>query len=509
MIFFSHANQQNLFNKAEWQLLAQLSVVKTKHAQRFNAGQPAVTLPLELLTHSLSFLDANDQISTARVCQHWRKVVCSTPALWTRINGIEHMSRFSLSLSRAQNVPIDITSMRIASTEDPKLLLLSRHLHHIQMLELELSSSFETIRRSSAAFGLFTTAAPLLKRITFTSATNFSWKVGAVDKIFAGCAPLLRTFELHGINAAEFTRSLRDIQSIQSISLRYTGISPMLVEETAHGFDNLATLNVELQSWVRASSTSSSFVSSLRRLNIRWTGTTAINPSSVIPQRDFWKLVPAIHVMHALHSDDAAPTIGQSVPAASILATATPYTMVTVRSFGAPKPRMHVRAVDVDDRERVFCGLVPWSLSGMLARIPADQVSILGIGTSAAGVGFLTEARCPAVRAIRLILDTTDLAWVVVFARDILNFTALERLEFTIERTVPGTDWSTAVIMRILGSCLASGSTLLQVAFKGFSPDPGCLTQLGAFAREVVVEPEWVEPDNERRWFTHPCFDWL
>lgn len=271
---------------------------------------------------------------------------------------------------------------------------------------------------------------------------------------------------------------------------------------------HIRTFNLEIT--IRSSSVNTPiFPPLLRCVNIRWTEQSPLVPGDLFPSDTAWKLVPIVRVTDVRNSRRSSSDTNGSGTSITIPETVAPYWAIHVRTSITSNSHVHVRAVDVEDRECIFCGFHPSRIGGVVSSIQADRLSDITLTTAAVALNALSDARCPVLRRIRLVSNTRDMNWVGTFARDILSATTLECIEFSVEADKEAFEWTTATILRVLASCMAAGCTLEQVMFLGFEPEARCASQAATFAVQVIVDHDWKEPSGERIWFTEPSFDWI
>jgi len=471
--------------------------MKMQHLFQRNLRQPLCRLPVDALVKCLSFGPAIDQLSIIRVCRHLRAYVTDSPSLWTRVDQIHHPTALSFVLEHAQDAAVDIINLRVGSNND-QLRVIAAHMCHVRTLSLYIDHDLET-----NAHAAFSTPAPLLQQLTIRRTGSYFRKVtwGALT---ASTFPRLSRFQTDHAGAdGSIWKWLPSIQSLHTFSFDFTSfLGSSFVGSVCVQLRAVVTMNLQLRGWEPSSALSSSPM--LRRINIRWTKPGSFVPGDTIPDHESWNLVRAIHVSHVSDSPgrpSEADLTGANFP---IPAEATPYRRLWIRTSGQ---KVHVRVVHQDERERVFCGLHPTTVSGVAARIPGLELTTLTVATTAIELGVLAGVPCPALRRIRLVLDTRDNTWINIFARDMLNVPMLEHLELSIDVNVIA-EWTTAMMLRVLGSCMAAGHNLRRVAFLGITPDSRCATRAEAFADDVVVDRNWCEPTSERVWFTEPAFEW-
>ena len=63
--------------------------------------------------------------------------------------------------------------------------------------------------------------------------------------------------------------------------------------------------------------------------------------------------------------------------------------------------------------------------------------------------------------------------------------------------------------MSVLASSVAAGNNILEVAFLGFEPEAQFIASARMFARELIIDREWREPESDRVWFTELPFEWF
>jgi len=281
-----------------------------------------------------------------------------------------------------------------------------------------------------------------------------------------------------------------------------------VVEHVSQQLCNLTTINLELDWWNTAPG-SEAMGPAVQQINIRWTKPGVFAPRDAVPTRTAWRSVRTIHVAHVHSNSDPPPGTTLDPSMFAIPETTAPYQILSIRTSGAANKRAHLRAFDSEDRERVFCGLHPATVVGMVAHIPGESLSAITISATAVALRALSDARCPLLRSIRLVLDTDDMAWVDTFMLDMPNIRTLERLEFSQEHGGAASEWTSTTVMRTISCCIASGNRLQEILFLGFSPEAQCLALAGIFSQQVVVDQNWREPKSERVWFTELPFEWF
>ena len=180
-----------------------------------------------------------------------------------------------------------------------------------------------------------------------------------------------------------------------------------------------------------------------------------------------------------------------------------------VRSSITSDSRVNFRAIDIEGRERIFCGLQPTTVTGLLSHIPAVKLSTITVTTAAVVLDVLSNAQLPTLQCIRLVSNTSEKNWVGIFARNILSAMTLERIEFSVEGNPKTVGWTTKTVLRILSSCLVAECALEKVVFLGFEPEARCVSLAATFAEEIIVDRNWMEPLEDRVWFTQPSFEWM
>jgi len=468
----------------------------------------------------MSLLSAKELLPVVQVCHQLRSSVCEASFLWTGVDRIDEPSALQFVLERSKDLPVSITNLRIEETDDVRLQLIASHMSHVRVLGLSIAASFGNITHGTRAYTLFATPAPILRRLSFTGprdAENVglppvhvrSSSTKTSSFLFSGVAPQLDSLHVRGVQMTyPFLRRLPDLESLQTFSIGKTAdfnISQASLGQVASTIlSHLITLNVELAGWETATS-APAFTTSLRRINIRWTSRGPMVPDDAVPSHAAWKQVKLIHVTHVREtSSDCSSILSATIPA-----TCAPYQTICIRNSGTADRRIHVRAVDVEDRERMLCGLHPSTVAGLVSRIPASRLSAITVTTAAVALGVLSNCVCPAVCRVRLVSNTNDVGWVNTFARDILSVTTLECIEFCIDANVSTFAWTDTALLRVLACCMAAGSILNQVVFLGFEPEARCVSQAATFATRVVVDCDWREHSDERIWFARPSFEWM
>ena len=474
--------------------------------------------------NAMSCLSVRDLLSVVRVCSHLRTTVCKVPSLWTQEDRIQEPSALRFVLESAKTRPISIANLPVDDENDHRLQLVADHMWHVRNLGLYLTTTLGNITDGTHAYTLFTTPAPLLQRLSFGShyttpnatlpvVSLSSSAIDGLPPLFAGIAPLLNAlYARRVVIAPPFLRHLSDLQSLQTYSF---GLKSSFAISTRQIFDiasnvlpYLRTFNLELA--VRSSSVSTpTFPPSLRCINFRWTSSGPLVPSDVFPNHAAWKIVPIVRITHVGDTPQSSSDATYSGTSITIPETDAPYCTIHVHTSNKSTPRVHVRAVDVEDRERIFCGLHPMTVGGVVSRIQADRLSAITLTTTAVAFNVLSDTRCPVLRRVRLVSSTRETNWVSTFARDILSVTTLECIELSVEPSTNTFGWTTATVLRVLACCMAAGSILEQVVFLGFEPEARCVSQAATFAVQVIVNRNWKEPSGERIWFTEPSFDWI
>jgi len=498
--------------EAELELVSQISLLKRQHFHRRNSG--LCRLPAEILTESLSFLSARDQLSVIRVCQQLRGHAIDAPSLWTHVDQIRNPAALSFVLERAKNLPVDITNLYVDSVNDVRFEAVTAHMHHIRTLGLRLSQSGCKLTTRSLAYTAFTTAAPVLQFLAFCAQPG----VGSIGpplvtsgfNIADNNKPRLSSLQIQGVKMA-LSMWLR-APSLRTFSFSFDERSQhgdaLLERSLSEYARNLTTINIELGGW-NAARPYPYLGPSVKKINIRWTKDGLFFPRDAAPNEAVWNALQAIHVTHMCRGSADPPSVIPPLASFAIPETTAPYQTLSIRASGAPNTRVHARAIDRDDRERVFCGLHPSTVEGLVALIPGEELSSITIATKAVALRVLSDAQCPVLSCIRLAPDTEDIAWVDRFARDISNIKTLERLEFIQEADLEAPKWTTAIIIRVVSCCIGAGNQLQEVLFLGFSPEAQCLATVETFSQQIVVDRNWREPKNERAWFTEPPFEWF
>jgi len=243
---------------AELGLVNQIAELKRQHAHQRNSCQPLCRIPPEMLTKSLSFFSAKDQLSIIRVCQSLRQHVVDTPGLWTQVDHIQNPAALSFVLERAGDSPVDITRLCVTGLDDLRFDTLATHMNHIRTLCLDFSqvTSWLGISSSTRAYKSFATTAPLLQRFSMRAekaieSNNHTYIFCAsACSIPASAMPQLSSFQLRGIN---LNRDFyHQIQSLRSFS--YSGrenttyMGSAVAENVSQQLCNLTTINLELDS---------------------------------------------------------------------------------------------------------------------------------------------------------------------------------------------------------------------------------------------------------------------
>jgi len=471
----------------------------------------------------MTALPVQDLLSVIRVCRHLRASLCEASSLWTRVDAIDKPSTLRFVLERTKGLPVSITGLYLDQTGDDLLQVVASHMWHVRALGLYVHTPRiirEPIPEGTNAYTLFTSPAPLLQRIAFSRVARPTGDVSLAaqdtfiphaNPLFGGVTPLLDALYARDVPTSSlFTGSLANPQCLKTITRRLQTdkfCKASFIWKYAHTFHH-TTFNIELDGWAPGDSPRE-IAPSLRRINIHWRALGPLVPDEVIPTNECWKLVPIVHVTHVGDTTLSGVTNINVTAPISIPATSVPYSSVQVRSSITGDPCVNVRAVDVEGRERSFCGLQSATVTGLLSRIPADRLSTITVTTAAVALNALSNAQLPTLQCMRLVSNRSETGWVDTFAHDILNVRTLERIEFSVEGNPKTVGWTTKTILRILSSCMAAGCTLEKVVFLGFQPEARCVSLAATFAEEIIVDQNWREPLEERIWFTQPSFEWM
>jgi len=455
-----------------------------------------------MLVMCLSFLPAKDQLSIVRVCRHLRTHVIADSSLWSCVDQIDHPNALSFVLDRAKDSAVDIINLHISSQNDDRLQVVASHMHHLRTLDLHIDGGL-----TIAGHAAFTTPAPLLQRLSLFKAQGTSATVSLTFGLNARNYPSLSSLQLKSVRiTSSIYHGLRTAPSLRIISIDAT--SPPLYYPMAFSYvlPSITTVNLELAGWGEIPG-SSSPIQALDRINLRWTKPGPFVPNDAIPEGEAWESIRVVHVVHVVGSP-GSPSRATSIGANFLIPSEIESNKhLWVRTSATGDRQAHVRVIHRDGLERVFCGLHQTTIFGLVACSRRKELSEITAATTAVALNALSNARRLALRRIRLVSDTQDTAWVSIFTQDMLNIPTLELLELAIDADgIAG--WTTAVILRVLGSCMAAGHNLQKVSFLGFTPDSRCATRAEAFADEVVVDTDWREPESERVWFTEPAFTW-
>jgi len=460
----------------------------------------------------MSFLSAKDQISVMRVCQHLRAHVIDAPRVWTHVDQIGNPTALLFVLERAKNIPVDITNLSVENADDVRFETVAAHMHHIRTLGLDLGQSFGIFRTESRAHIAFTTTAPLLQLLSFCGrqfvTSNQPLAATSNFSISESTMPRLSSFELRGVELT--TVLLQKIQSLSTFSFsggenfqHGQGSMAMCASRFLH---NLTTINLELSGWNTAAGYPE-LGPAVKQINIRWTKPSFFMSREAIPNQAAWKSIRTVRVAHMCDSPGKPPEYDwdRLRDHYGIPETAVPYQSLSFRALGASDRRVHVRAIDRDGRERIVCGLHPSTVENLVTHISKKELSTITITTTALILQALASVHLPALRCIRIVVDTSKIRS-LVYAMP--NISKLERLEFSQEVDSAASEWTTTVITRTISRFVAAAICLQEVVFLGFSPEPQCVTLAGMFSQRVVVDPNWQEPKSEREWFTEPPFKW-
>jgi len=510
----NHRFGSTLLAEAELKLVSQIAEMKRQHQLRRNLLRPICRIPAAMLTKILSSLSVKDQLSIIRVCQHLREHAIGTPGLWTHVDQIQTPAALSFVLERTGNNPVDVTNLFVEGTNDVRFEAVAAHMHHIRALDLHLIPGAHTFTTSSRAYTAFTATAPVLQSLSFCARRGVGFNghawLSSDFSISEHIMPRLSVLQLHEVEMS--VPMCRLIQSLCTLSFSFCENSRLgadsLQRSASQHLRSLTTINIELAGW----NTSQGYPQlgpSVKQINIRWTKPGLFVPRDTVPNQAAWNSVQAIHVAHMSSSSADQRAVTSSATTIVIPETKARYQTLIFRTSGATDKYVHIRAIDREDRERVFCGLRSATVAGMVARIPRHELSAITLAATAVALRVLSNARCPALSCIRLVLDTDDIAWIDNFARDMPNIKTVERLEFSQEAGPAPPKWTTAMIIRTISSCVATGNELQEVQFLGFSPEAQCMATVGMLSQQVVVDRNWRELKNERTWFTEPPFQWL
>jgi len=370
-------------------------------------------------------------------------------------------------------------------------------MHHIRTLNLHTNRGF-----AIGAHAIWKKPAPLLERLSFHNSGSDAASVGI--RLNASDYPRLSCFQSNSANlTGTILSDLHAVQSLRTFSIGNLDNLNFLLVAISVSVTNITTINIELASW-SANPSSFTFSPALCRINIRWTKPGIFIPVHALPGTEAWNSVQAVHISHV--GDSSGDPLQASLAGANfpILARVLPYQSLWVRTSDQG---VHVRVGHEDGRDRVFCGLHPTTVSGVAARIPGLEPTTLTVATTAVALNVISNAPWPGLRRIRIVLDTDDITWISIFARDMFNVPTLEQLELSIQADAMAS-WTTSLILRVLASCMTAGHNLQKVGFLGFAPESSCVARADAFADEVVMDRNWREPEEERVWFTEPAFEW-
>jgi len=416
---------------------------------------------------------------------------------------IDHPTALSLVLDRAKDSAVDIVKLHLMSQNDDKIQVVASHMHHLRILDLHIDAGI-----TIATHAAFTTPAPLLQRLSFRKAEATGGTVNVTLELNASNYPRLSCLQFKSI---QITRNiyldLRTAPALRIVTIDVNDMSPYFPMAVSHVLSSITTVNLELSRWGRTSR-SALPIQALDRINLRWTKPGPFVPLEAVPDVDASRnSIRAIHVIHVV-GGPGSPSRATSTGANFLIpAEIESHKNLWVRTSATGHQQAHVRVIHEDGRERVFCGLHPTTISGLVAYSRGQELSAITVAATAVALSALSNAPRLALLHIRLVLDTPDTAWVSILAQDMLNIMTLELLELAIDADgISG--WTTAVILRVLGSCVAAGHNLQKVSFLGFTPDSRCATRAEAFADDVVVDTDWREPESERVWFTEPAFKW-
>ena len=469
----------------------------------------------------MTVLPVQDLLSVIRVCRHLRASLCEASSLWTRVDAIDKPSTLRFVLERTKGLPVSITGLYLDQTGDDLLQVIASHMWHVRALGLYVHTPRnirEPIPEGTNAYTLFTSPAPLLQRISFSRVARPTGDVSLpaqdtfiphANPLFGGVTPLLDALYARDVFISSlFINGLSNPLCLKTITRSFQQdkmYKYSFIWSSAHTFHH-ETFNIELASWTPAVS-AREMAPSLRRINIHWTSPGPLIPNDVIAHDEQWK---SVHIVHVTHVGDTLRESNVNARALiSIPATSVPYTSVQVRSCITGDSRVNVLAVDVDGRKRIFCGLQSTTVTGLLSRIPADRLSTITITTAVVALDVLSNAQLPTLQCIRLVSNTSEKNWVGIFARNILSAMTLERIEFSVEGNPKTVGWTTKTVLRILSSCLVAECALEKVVFLGFEPEARCVSLAATFAEEIIVDRNWMEPLEDRVWFTQPSFEWM
>jgi len=304
---------------------------------------------------------------------------------------------------------------------------------------------------------------------------------------------------------AHFIQNLHGVDSF-SFSCREdsrTGSGGECLSAVAESHDNqYRARQLERSRW------SPEFGPAVRRIDICWTKPGPLVPRDAFPNREAWKTIRVLHFAQVCSTSGATSGVLPTPTIGAIPETTAPYRNLSVRTSRGPNTCVHMRVTDREDRERIFCGLQPDTVAGMVTHIPGSELSAVTVSTTAVALRVISDAQYPALKRLCLVLDTDGVAWMNILARDMLSITTLERLEFSQETGATPFTWSTTLIMCVLACCIAAGNKIQEAVFLGFEPEAQCVALAGVFTHQVVVDREWREPESESKWFTELPFEW-
>jgi len=455
-LLLNHRFEAGRLAEVASKLVDQIAELKRLYRHRRNSRRPLFRIPVEMLTASLSFLSVKDQLSIMRVSQHLRWHVIETPSLWSYVDHIQNTTALSFVLELAKNIPVDITNLSIGHQNDVRFETVAAHMHHIRTLDLHLNLVIlnnYTFNMPSRAYTALTTTAPVLRLLSFCAdrgvGSNGRPQINSNFSISEKTMPRLSSLQLHGVEMS--VNMCRLIQSLRTFSFSFHGRSQFgsasLEQSASQHLRNLTSLNIALGGW-NAAQPYPYFGPSVKQVNIRWTRPGLFVPRDAVPDHVAWNSIRTVHVAHMCGSSanppaDTTPLTGFAIPG-----TTAPYQTLSLRTSGAPDTRVHARAIDSDGRERVFCGLHPSTVEGLVALIPGEELSSITIAATAVALRALSDARFPVLSCIRLVLDTSDISWIDSFARDMPNIKTLERLELSQEAYCTAPKWTTAIIIK-------------------------------------------------------------
>ncbi|TFY59520.1 hypothetical protein EVG20_g7761 [Dentipellis fragilis] len=194
---------------------------------QYNTLAPLHILPPEILLAIFSNLvhdpDTSPRLGNQRltcasaVSSYWRRLIVSSPQLWTRIDLAQEQFA-TLALGRSQNAPIDlILYSQLPEITPPNVAaIISHHASHIAMLDLMIPYSMHDMLQER-----FPSRFPVLHTL--------SLKISVDDRSFQGDPPILYASAMNTAMPAVRTLKLEDMWLPWTLPL-FRGLENLRVE---------------------------------------------------------------------------------------------------------------------------------------------------------------------------------------------------------------------------------------------------------------------------------------